>query len=133
MRIQYQKQVRDQGDNRTAKPKHVLTAHGLVYIAKLIDKLKQCKAENGIGSHCELPSQQCTCIADGERLKAQFADISPQILGELDKVDWLTRILLFVQASWMIIQSSARWWYGLPLTLLELQATAHVGLAIARL
>jgi len=111
------------------KPKRVLTARGVVYIANLVDRLKKC-TESGIGSYCGSP--QCRCIDEAERLQAQFADISPQVLADLSKADWLARILFFMQAIWMIVQSFARRSSKLHLTLLELQAAAHVGLASAR-
>ena len=121
------------------KSRHVLTAHGIVYIAKLVDKLMECRAVEyrdfpgtGIGSHCQLPVEQCTCIAAGKQLKAQFADISSEILGGLSKGDWLVRGLFFFQALWMITQCIVRRWTGLSLTLLELYAATHIGLAAAR-
>jgi len=136
MRMEHLARVRK--DNPTVKfegpdkPKRVLTAEGVVYIANLVDKLKGCNAdpESGIGSYCGSP--QCRCIEDGERLQAQFGDISPQILADLSKGNWLARILFMFQAFWMIAQCLVRWRSNLSLTLLELQATAHIGIATVR-
>jgi len=141
MRMEYLAEVRKArqrdpsvkfGGPNTNKPKRVLTAEGVVYIANLMDKLKGCNTdpESGIGRYCGLP--QCRCIEDGERLQAQFADISPQILADLSKGNSLARILFALQAVWMIAQSLVRWRSSLSLTLLELQTAAHVGIATVR-
>jgi len=129
MRMEHLKRVRENSTiefEGPKKPKRVLTAEGVVYIAKLMDKLKGCDA----GSYCGESS--CTCKAHGEKLQAQFGDISPQILADLSKGSSLARILFMFQASWMIAQSLVRWRSDLSLTLLELQAAAHVGLATVR-
>jgi len=139
MRMEYLAQVREARKHDPKikfggpdKPRRVLTAEGVVYIAKLVDKLKGCNPVPGsdIGSYCGIP--HCSCKGDGERLQAQFADISPQILADLSKGDWLARILFMFQAFWMIAQSLVRWRSTLSLSLLELQAAAHVGLATVR-
>ena len=118
------------------KPRRVLTAHGIAYIAKLVDKLMGCKAvEHGgsrIGSHCQLPFDQCPCSPAGKQLKVQFADVSPKVLRSLSKGDWLVRGLLFVQGLWMILQFIARLYERLSVTLLELYTVNHIALAITR-
>jgi len=139
MRMKYLAQVREARKHNpkvkfksSNKPKRVLTAEGVVYIAKLVDKLNGCNPVPGsdIGSYCGLPHSSCN--EGGERLQAQFGDISPQILADLSKGDWIARILFMFQAFWMIVQALVRWRFGLPLTLLELRAAAHVGLATVR-
>ena len=130
------------------KPRQVLTTHGVVYIAKLVDKLQACQPEQGscgtraVGSYCGLPvlntgfgsinpetREKCTCSTDAKRLRAQFADISPEIVADLSKLDWLGRLLFVFQTTWMIIQCIARLSSGLNLTLLELHAASHATLA----
>lgn len=124
------------------KPRQVLTTHGVLFMARLIDDLRECPeaADNAPpDAACKYrnpraQSQGCNCIQHAARLEKQFRDITPEIVRDLSKADWVGRLVFIVQANWMIIQTVARSSAKpqLPITLLELHAAAHVALAVVQ-
>ena len=108
------------------KPRYVLTAHGIVYIAQLMGELARCHK----GRYCGI--DECQCREQAQLLKSEFEDITPEIVKDLGKVDWVGRVALLFQASWMVIQTIARYCNHLPISLLELHAASHVALAAVR-
>ncbi|KAF8462029.1 hypothetical protein BDZ91DRAFT_362712 [Kalaharituber pfeilii] len=129
------------------KPRHVLTSHGVVYVARLIDRLEECKkrkrlmsgAESTAGGADEPSCTEADCAAAGpnlsrcdehaKKLRLQFQDITPEIVEDLSKTDWIGRLIFLIQASWMMVQTVARCATKLPITLLELHAASHAAVA----
>lgn len=60
-----------------------------------------------------------------------FVDIDPHTIEEKSKADILTKSLICIQVSWMVIQCIARAAAGYPLTLVELHVMVHVVCALS--
>jgi len=121
------------------KPRHVLTTHGVLFMARLLKDMQDCaerfKTVPGYtGSTCDFrdpmaSKETCNCPQHAKILENQFRDITSDIIDDLSKSDWMGRVLFLVQSGWMIIQTMARYFSHLPITLLELHAALHVAVA----
>ena len=58
-----------------------------------------------------------------------FVDIGQRNIEDKNKANILTKSLICIQVSWLVIQCIARAAAGYPLTLLEIHAMVHVGCA----
>lgn len=119
------------------KPRHVLTTHGVLYMARLLIKMQECAEQRLVpgytGASCEFRDSNgiCNCPQHATILEHQFRDITSEIIDDLSKSDWMGRVFFLVQSGWMIIQTAARYYSHprLPITLLELHASLHVAVA----
>lgn len=57
-------------------------------------------------------------------------DVSKSAIRARGKTDQLSKILICIQVSWMLIQTLARKIYRLPITLLEINVLAHIASAL---
>jgi len=121
------------------KPRHVLTTHGVLYMARLLkdmqDCAERCRTVPGYtGVNCDFrdliaSKETCNCPQHAKILENQFRDITSEIIDDLSKSDWMGRVLFLLQSGWMIIQTMTRYFSHLPITLLELHAAVHVAVA----
>ena len=121
------------------KPRHVLTTHGVLYMARLLKKMQDCVDRRRTdpeytGASCDFrdpmaSKETCNCPQHAKILENQFRDITSEIINDLSKSDWMGRVIFLVQSGWMIVQTMARRFSQLPITLLELHAAAHVAVA----
>ncbi|KAF2036768.1 hypothetical protein EK21DRAFT_51457 [Setomelanomma holmii] len=78
-------------------------------------------------------AERLTLTAKGVALLAQcghIPDISLDDIKDKNKADGLAKLLVCIQAGWMIIQVITRTATGLPTTLLEVHTVAHVVCAL---
>jgi hypothetical protein len=78
-------------------------------------------------------AKRLTLTAKGVALLAQcghIPDISIDEIKDKNKADGLAKLLVCIQAGWMIIQVISRTAAGLPTTLLEVHVVAHVVCAL---
>jgi len=74
-----------------------------------------------------------TLTAQGVALLAQcghLPDVAKEDIVDKSKEDWMTKILVIIQAGWMIVQVVSRLAVGLPVTQLEVNTLAHVVCAL---
>ena len=75
----------------------------------------------------------CVLTLDGVK-KLAMVDLLPDLddtyIADKTKADSLAKLLVCIQAVWMLVQTIVRKTYGLPITLLELNTLAHVGCAV---
>ena len=57
-------------------------------------------------------------------------DFDDTYIADKTKADSLAKLLVCIQAVWMLVQTIVRKAYGLPVTLLELNTLCHVGCAV---
>jgi len=133
-RAEMKKEKEDLDDKM--KPRHVLTTHGVLYMARLLKDVQDCAERHmtdgytGVDCGFRDPSREvCNCPQHATILEDQFRDITSEIIGDLSKSDWMGRVFFLVQSGWMIIQTTARYFSQLPITLLELHAALHVAVA----
>ena len=133
-RAEMKKEKEDLDDKM--KPRHVLTTHGVLYMARLLKDVQDCAERHmtdgytGVDCGFRDPSKEvCNCRQYATILEDQFRDITSEIIGDLSKSDWMGRAFFLVQSGWMIIQTTARYFSNLPITLLELHASLHVAVA----
>lgn len=62
--------------------------------------------------------------------QGHFVDINPQTIEDKSKANIITKALICIQVSWMVIQCIARKVEGFPLTLLEIHTMVHVACAL---
>ncbi|KAA8896085.1 hypothetical protein FN846DRAFT_893571 [Sphaerosporella brunnea] len=98
------------------KARDVLTPHGFLYIARLLQDLKEKNTERD--------------NAEYERLQRQINDMNTSILRDLSKTNTVAKVIVFLQAAWIIVQVTGRFLEPLPVALLELHTAAHSVCAI---
>lgn len=62
--------------------------------------------------------------------RGRFLDISPETVSDKSKANIITKALICIQVSWMVVQCLARKAIGYPLTLLEIHTMVHVVCAL---
>jgi len=76
--------------------------------------------------YCVLTPQGVDVLATLDLLP----DLEDTSIADKTKADSLAKLLVCIQAVWMLVQTIVRKTYGLPVTLLELNTLAHVGCAV---
>jgi hypothetical protein len=99
--------------DQNSKSCDVLTPHGFLYIAAHLLKDFQ---EKDRGEY--------------ERLKGQINDMTTATLSDMSKANTIAKVIVFIQAAWIIIQVIGRFLTHLPITILELHTAAHAVCAI---
>jgi hypothetical protein len=112
----------NQGREPDNKIRDVLTPHGFLYIARLLNKLKK--------EDDKTDEKKKEDKAEYNRLKKQINDMNSAILQDLSKTNTVAKLIVFLQAAWIIVQVIGRFLSHLPVTILELHTAAHSVCAI---
>lgn len=79
-------------------------------------------------------TDRLTLTATGYDLLARLnlaPHIAPEDIDDKNKTDVMAKMIVIIQAGWMLVQTVGRKAAGLPLTLLEVHTVAHVVCALA--
>ncbi|KAI5804819.1 hypothetical protein DFH27DRAFT_645128 [Peziza echinospora] len=79
-----------------------------------------------------IPEKNWITSDEALRLHDEFNDMNSGLLSDMSKGDFITKMLLVTQGSWMIIQVISRVIGGKPIVLLELHAAARIAIGVVQ-